>query len=135
MTMTGTRRRRQRAYYTVYVQQQAATVSNVIANVAAVVVDVSVRKKRRFQRRTTNIGHVPSRRQLRHRRRRSVRDIYNELGAFDISVLLATCSPALSIHSCRMWQERHSEELSEWTYFTRCPTCLCHSVVCRRISI
>ena len=34
--------------------------------------------------------------------------------------------PALSKHSCRLWQERRYEEHSEWTNFFRCPTYLCH---------
>jgi hypothetical protein len=71
--MTATRSRRQRSSYALQLQQ-SATASNVVANVAAVVVCS------RLLRSTTSPGHLPSRRQLRPRRRRSVRDIYNELG-------------------------------------------------------
>ena len=55
-------------------RQQSAAVSNVVANVTAVVVRRLLRSK------TNNPGYVRSRRTLRRRRRRSVGDIYNELG-------------------------------------------------------
>ncbi len=79
--MTTARRRRLKVSYALHLQQQTAAVSNVVANVASAVVDVSVRQWR-LRRRTTKTPpeHVRSRRQLRQRRRRSVRYIYNELG-------------------------------------------------------
>ncbi len=67
--------------YALHLQQQLAAMSNVVANVAAVLADVNV-CQRQLQQSTTNLEFVPSRRmRLRQRRRRSVRDIYNELGA------------------------------------------------------
>ena len=80
MTMTTARRRRLKVSYALHLQQQTAAVSNVVANVAPAVVDVSVRQWRLRRRTRTPPEHVRSRRQLRQRRRRSVWDIYNELG-------------------------------------------------------
>ena len=69
MTMTTVRRRRLKVSYALHLQQQTAAVSNVVANVAPAVVDVSVRQWR-LRRRTTRTPpeHVRSRRQLRQRR-------------------------------------------------------------------
>jgi hypothetical protein len=82
MTMTTARRRRLQVSYALHLQQQTAAVSDVVANVTAAIVDLSVCQWRLRQRTTrTTPEHVRSRRQLRQRRRRSVRDIYKELGA------------------------------------------------------
>ena len=56
----------------------ANAVANVAANVAAFIVEVAV-KRRLLRRRMTNRGSVPEWTFWR-RKRRSVRDIYNELG-------------------------------------------------------
>jgi len=55
-----------------------SSVTNVVANVAAVVVDVAIRR-RRLRTRRTKKGSVPGR-VFQQRKRRSVRDIYKELG-------------------------------------------------------
>lgn len=55
-----------------------SSVLNTVANVAAVVAHQVIR--RRFQRRLTNHGGSPRGRSFRKRQRRSVRDIYEELG-------------------------------------------------------
>ena len=73
VTMTATRSRRQRSLYALQLQQSAAA-SNVEANVAAVVVCTQLLRS------TTTSGRLPLGRQLRPRRQRSGRDIYNELG-------------------------------------------------------
>ena len=57
VTMTATRSRRQRSLYALQLQQSAAA-SNVVANIAAVVVCT------RLLRSTTTPGHLPSRRQF-----------------------------------------------------------------------
>ena len=54
-----------------------SSVLNIVANVAAVVAQQVIR--RRFQR-ITNHGGSPRGRSFRKRQRRSVRDIYEELG-------------------------------------------------------
>ena len=72
LAMTTTRSTRQRASRAVQLQQ-SAEVSNVVAHVAGVVVS-------RLLRRTTYSGYIRSRLALRRRTRRSVKDIFNELG-------------------------------------------------------
>ena len=60
--------------------ENSTGVANVVANVAAVVVDVAVRRRRlRRRRRRTHGGSMPGR-SFRVRTRRSVEDIYKQLG-------------------------------------------------------
>jgi hypothetical protein len=79
--MTTAKRRRLKVSYALHLQQQTDAVSNVVSNVAAAVVDVSV-FQRRFLRHMTRPPpeHVRLRQQLRQQRRRLVQDIYSELG-------------------------------------------------------
>ena len=81
--MTTARRRRLKVSYgALHLQQQTAPVSNVVANVAVAVVDVSVGQRQLLRHATrTPPEYVLSLRRLRQRRWRSVWDIYNELGA------------------------------------------------------
>ena len=77
MMMTASPRRRQQMSY-VNDLEYLSSVANVVANVAAVVVDVAIRR-RRLRTRRTKKGSVPGR-VFQQRKRRSVRDIYKELG-------------------------------------------------------
>ncbi len=77
LTMTSNTRSRRRAQYSLDLEQ-TASVSNVVANMAAVLVDVTVRRHH-LQRKMTDQGSAP-RRRFRQRTRRSIQDIHKELG-------------------------------------------------------
>ena len=74
--MTTFKRRQQVSY--IQDLEHSASAANVVVNVAAFIVKVAV-KRRPLRRRMTNRGSVPGR-TFRRRTRRSVQDIYNELG-------------------------------------------------------
>ena len=65
--------------YTFDVQENSLSVANVAANMAAVIVDVALRSRTLRRTRTRKQGSALGR-TFRHRNRRSVKDIYNELG-------------------------------------------------------
>jgi hypothetical protein len=77
-TMTSDTRTRRRAQHSLDLEQ-SASVSNAVVNVAAVLADVTVRHRYLKRRMKRNKGSAPGRR-FRQRTRRSVRDIYKELG-------------------------------------------------------
>ena len=79
MTANSIRRaRRLRVLYSRDIQQQTASVSNIVVNSAVVVVDILEQQLRRTK---ANRGTSTAPRQLRQRIRRSVGDIYVELGS------------------------------------------------------
>ena len=65
-------------------QEHSSSVANLVANVAAVVVGSAVSRRvgweRRRRRQRTNRGSVTGRLSFRKRTRRSVKDVFNELG-------------------------------------------------------
>ncbi len=65
--------------YTLDVQENSLSVANVAANMAAVIVDVALRRRTLRRTRMRKQGSALGR-TFRHRNRRSVKDIYNELG-------------------------------------------------------
>ena len=89
MMTTATRiKRRQQVSYA---QEQSSSVANVIANVTSAIVSAAVCSHTWQTRMRTNLGSLPGR-TFRPRNRRSVEDMYKELG----EVYIATPYPAVS---------------------------------------
>jgi hypothetical protein len=80
LMMTTTMRRQQRVSYSLDLQENSMSVANVATNMAAVIVDVALRRRSLLKRaRMRSQGSTPGR-MFRQRNRRSFKDIYNELG-------------------------------------------------------
>ena len=132
ITMMTTTKRRQRKSYSL-----DETLANIVANATAVIVQRFLRQCRQKSRTgMRNQGGLAPGRIFRRRYRRSVQDIYEEVGALYFRrAYQMKCSTFMSLVAGLRRYIIAASILSQWTDFTRCPTYMCHSLVCGRVRI
>ncbi len=130
ITMMTTTKRRQRKSYSL-----DETLANIVENATAVIVQRFLRQCRQKSRTgMRNQGGLAPGRIFRRRYRRSVQDIYEEVGALYFRrAYQMKCSTFMSLVAGLRRYIIAASILSQWTDFTRCPTYMCHSLVCGRV--